>query len=187
MEPRYKIKTAPTFDPVSIEQLKWNLHIDQDDHYQDEYLLDIIRSTVEAIQLSIGRQIAQATYTGYLDDFADDIVITLGPVDSIVSIKYYNSSNELTTLDSSNYLLDNSELTARVRFLETPSVYGDRLNAVEIEFTNGWEDAASVPRDIKDAIILLASERYLNPENPGISTQQSAAERLLRNYRVQRY
>lgn len=190
--PRYKLKTAPTFDPISLDQLKRNLHIDLDNHDQDEYLQEIINSVIENVQSNIGRQIARATYTAYLDDFpAEDLKITLGPVAAISSVKYYNSSNVLTTMNSSKYLLDNVDYTGRLRFIETYTVYGDRLNGVEIEFTNGWADTASVPKDLRDALILLASDRYLNPENAmlnfGASIKQSAAEGLLRNYRVQRY
>jgi uncharacterized phiE125 gp8 family phage protein len=185
--PRYSLKTAPTFDPISLDQLKRNLHIDLDNHDQDEYLQEIINSVIANVQSNIGRQIARATYTAYLDDFpAEDLKITLGPVAAITTVKYYNSSNVLTTMNSSKYLLDNVDLTGRLRFIETYTVYGDRINGVEIEFTNGWADAASVPKDIRDALILLASERYLNPEN-AMSIKQSAAEQKLRNYRVQRF
>lgn len=190
--PRYKLKTAPAFDPVSLDPLKRNLHIDLDNHDQDEYLQEMLNSVIEDIQTSIGRQIARATYTAYLDDFPDgDLEITLGPVYQIASIKYYDVSDVQQTMSASDYLLDNVNLTARLRFINTYTVYGDRLNGVEIEFTTGWADAASVPKDIRDAIILLASERYLNPENAaqnfGFSLKQSAADQKLRNYRVQRY
>jgi uncharacterized phiE125 gp8 family phage protein len=190
--PRYKLKTAPTFDPITLDQLKRNLHIESDNHDQDEYLQEIINSVIENVQSNIGRQIARATYTAYLDDFpSEDLRITLGPVYQISSVKYYNSSDVLTTMSSAKYLLDNTELTGRLRFIETYTVYGNRLNGVEIEFTNGWADAASVPKDLRDALILLASDRYLNPENAmmnfGMSIKQNAAEHILRNYRVQRF
>jgi len=78
-----------------------------------------------------------------------------------------------------------------MRFLETYNVYSERLNGVEIEFTNGWATAAEIPKDLKDAIVLLATDRYLNPENQmlnyGMSVRQTAAERKLRKYRVQRF
>lgn len=196
-EPRYKLKTAPVFDPVSLDQLKRNLHIDLDDHSQDEYLTEILYSVIDGVQEDIGRQIARATYTMYVDYWPAldkygycDLLITLGPVSEISTVKYYNASNVLTTMTASDYQLDNVELTGRLRFLNTYDLY-DKMNAIEIEFTNGWTDAASVPKDISDAIILLSTDRYLNPENPalnfGFGTKLSVAERKLRKYRIQRY
>jgi len=188
--PRYKLKTAPTWDPVTVNALKRNLHIDAGNHDQDEYLQEILDSVVKEWQENNGRQIARATYTMYLDFYPgnDEVEITLGPVDEISSVKYYaDGATELTTVDTSKYQLDNVELTARLRFFESFTPDSDRMNVIEIEFTNGWDSAAEVPEDIKDIIILLGTERYLNPENQGVSTRQSAAERLSRNYRIQRY
>lgn len=188
MEPRYKLKTAATFEPVDINALKRNLHIL--DTNQDTYLQEILSAVIEKVQNSIGRQLARATYTGYLDDFPDDdvdVTITLGPVAAISSIKYYDSANALQTMDTADYQLDNIDLDARLRFSETYTVYEDKMNAVEIEFTTGWADAASVPKDLKDAIIWIASKRYLNPENAGKEIDLSPADNVLRNYRVQRY
>lgn len=194
-EPRYKIKTAPIFAPVSLNQFKRNLRIgtqDEADVTQDEYLQEILTRIIDQVQTDIGRQLARATWTLYLDDFPDeDLKITLGPVAAISSVKYYNSSNVLTTMDAADYVLDNIELTARLRFLNTYGVYTDRFNSVEIEFTNGWTSADDIPKDIVDAIVLMATDRYLNPENEninfGMSLKTKAAERLLRKYRVQRY
>src|SRR4030043_1542959 len=141
MEPRYKLKTAPIFEPVNISQLKRNLHIEDDDHDRDEYLQEILDAVVDDVQTAIGRQLCRATWTGYLDDFPEDeedLDITLGPVDAITTVKYYNTANVLTTMNVADYQLDNVELTGRLRFLNTYDVYADKLNAVEIEFTNGW-------------------------------------------------
>jgi len=194
-EPRYKLKTAPIFAPVELAQFKRNLRIgtqDEDDDSQDLYLQEILDNIIDEVQTDIGRQLARATYTMYLDDFPDtDLQITLGPVAAISTVKYYNSVNTPTTMSSADYLLDNVNLTARMRFLETYNVYSERLNGVEIEFTNGWATAAEIPKDLKDAIVLLATDRYLNPENQmlnyGMSVRQTAAERKLRKYRVQRF
>lgn len=194
-EPRYKLKTAPIFAPVELAQFKRNLRIgtqDEDDDSQDLYLQEILDNVIDEVQTDIGRQLARATYTMYLDDFpSGDLPITLGPVGAVNSVKYYNSSNVLTTMSSSDYLLDNVNLTARMRFLDTYNVFSERLNGVEIEFTNGWATAAEIPKDMKDAIILLATDRYLNPDNQmlnfGASVRQTAAERKLRKYRVQRF
>ncbi len=190
MEPRYKLKTAAAFDPVDINALKRNLHIVESDTTQDTYLQEILSAVIERVQNNIGRQIARATYTGYLDEFPDDgedLDITLGPVAAIASVKYYDSDNVLQTMAAADYQLDNIDYSARVRFTETYTLYEDKMNAIEIEFTTGWATANDVPKDLKDAIVWLATKRYLNPENAGKEIDLSPAESVLRNYRVQRY
>jgi uncharacterized phiE125 gp8 family phage protein len=196
IEPRYKLKTAPIFEPVTLEQLKRNLRIgtqDEPDDSQDALLQETLDMVIDQVQSDIGRQLARATYTAYMDDFpaSGDMKLTLGPVDAISSVKYYNNLNVLTTMAAADYLLDNVELTARLRFLNTYSVYGDRLNGVEIEFTCGWATAADIPKDLIDAVVLLATDRFLNPENPmlnfGTSIRVTRAERLLSKYKVPRF
>lgn len=189
-EPRYKIKTAPIFEPVALAEFKRNLHIgnqDAGDNAMDVYLQEILTGVIEGVQVDLGRQLARATYTLYLDEFPeDDFAVTLGPVEAITSVKYYNTASVLTTMAPADYQLDNIELTGRLRFLETYDLQADKMNAIEIEFTNGWVDAASIPKKLKDAVILMATDRYLNPEN-AINMKISAAENMLRGYRVQRF
>lgn len=196
MEPRYKLKTAPTFEPVTLEELKRNLRIgtqDEADETQDALLQEILDMVIDQVQDDTGRQLARATYLAYMDDFpaSGNMELTKGPVDAISSVKYYNNSNVLTTMNAGDYTLDNVELTARLRFLETYTVYSERLNGVVIEFTCGWATAAEIPKQLKDAVVLLASERFLNPENPGLNfgvgLRVTRAEQILAKYKVPRY
>lgn len=191
---KYKLKTAPSIIPISLNELKRNLHIMEADTDQDTYLGEIISGVVDIVQTDIGRQLCLATYTAYFDFYpaGDELELELGPVSGISSVKYYpDDATVPTTVIASDYQLDNAELTARLRFLNSFSPDTDRMNAVEIEFTTGWGSANDVPRGIKDALLLLCSDRYLNPENQmlnfGASIRQTAAERFLRNYRVQRF
>jgi len=192
MDLRYKLKTAPAFSPVSLAQLKRNLRIEHND--QDELLQELIDRAVASSQTATGSQYALSTFSLYLDDYPDndETEIDRGPVGIINSVKYYaQDASVLTTIDPVKYQLDNTELTSRLRFL-TPFVPDTaRMNVIEIEFTTGWPDAASVPKDLCEAIILRASEIYLHPENSDLnfrgSLQVKAAELKEVNYKIQRY
>jgi hypothetical protein len=109
-----------------------------------------------------------------------------------VAVRYYaDGVAEQQTVDPGNYQLDNTELTARLLFRERFSPDSSRLNSIEIEFTCGWENKAAVPKDILRALILLVSEGFLNPGNmslnQGSGLRTTAAMKLLRNYKVQRF
>jgi uncharacterized phiE125 gp8 family phage protein len=192
MDTRYKLKTAATLYPASLADLKRNLHIPVTDVEtdRDQLLQDLVYEAIIKSQKSTGRQYCPATYILYLDAYPDDdeLEITLGPVASITSVKYYEAGAvALTTVSSSKYQLDNSELTARLRFFESFTPDPDRMNPVEIEFINGWVAETGVPLDLKQAIILRATEAYLNPENQAASKWLTAAESKERNYKVTRY
>ena len=191
MDKRYKLKTAPVFAPVSVAELKRNLRIEHTD--QDEFLQELVTRAIAGSQIATGRQYARATYTLYFDEFPGyDVEIELGPVDAITSVKYLApGSTSLTTLDPAKYQLDNVDMTARLRFLESFTPDSERMNVVEIEFTTGWASAGMVPKDLCEAIILRASEAYMHPENKtlnfGMGLAIRAAEIKERNYKVPRY
>lgn len=200
MEKRYKIKTEPTEYPVSLDDVKRNLHIPvaDIDADRDDLLQDLIYDAVEASQNNTGRQYCPATYTLYLDEYPDDDLVEIekGPVISIESVKYYaEGATEMTVVDPADYQLDNAELTARLLFLETFTPDTDRLAPIEIEFTCGYapvgNQAAPVPYPLKQAVILRACGAYRNPENDaenfGMGRKIRAAEIKERDYKVQRY
>jgi uncharacterized phiE125 gp8 family phage protein len=194
MEIKYKLKTAPSIYPVTLTQLKNNLHVLPADTSQDAYLQELLYSAIDWAQARIGRQLCRATYTAYLSEFPSggDLLIHFGPVAAISTVKYYASGEvALTTMSSTLYELDNINLTAVLRFTEIPDLNTDKINPIEVEFTNGWSTAAEIPKKISDAIILYASERYLNPENRqanfGTSGRISAADNLLREFKPQRF
>ena len=191
MEPKYKLKTAPVIYPVSLNDVKRNLRIptDESDLDRDDLLQDLIYDAIQASQNATGRQYCRATYTAYLDEYPEgnEIELTLGPVAAITSVKYYaEDATELTTVDSAKYQLDNSELTARLKFLESFSPDSERFNAIEIEFTTGWATPAEVPADLKQAVILRSCESYVSPLNEA-GAKVKAAEIKEKNYRVQRF
>jgi uncharacterized phiE125 gp8 family phage protein len=189
---RYKLKTAPSFSPASVDELKRQLRIEHTD--QDTLLGEILERAVDASQNATGRQYARATYLGYLDNYPVDneIEIEKGPVDEIVAVKYLaQDAADYTPVSAANYQLDNTELSARLRFLEEFTPDADRMNVVEIEFTCGYQGAQSVPKELTEAILLRAAESYLHPENAnenfGMGLRTTAAITKEKNFKVSRY
>jgi len=187
---RYKLKTAPAALDI-LTEVKGNLRLLNEDH--DSLLTELIQAAVTEVENHIGRQLLRATYLGYLDSYPGEILeIHHGPVATIVAVKYYaDGASEQTTVDPVSYQLDDTELTARLLFKSRFSPDSSRLNAVEIEFTCGWENKAAIPKDILRALILLVSEGFLNPGNMslnfGMGLKTTVALMLLRNYKVQRF
>ncbi|MZP67225.1 MAG: hypothetical protein GT597_13890 [Bacteroidales bacterium] len=187
---RYKLSKAPLELDI-LAEVRNNLRLLNEDH--DALLTELISSAVTEVENHIGRQLLRATYLAYFDSYPGDVLeIHLGPVASVVAVRYYaDGVAEQQTVDPGNYQLDNTELTARLLFRERFSPDSSRLNSIEIEFTCGWENKAAVPKDILRALILLVSEGFLNPGNmslnQGSGLRTTAAMKLLRNYKVQRF
>jgi len=200
LEKRYRLDTAATAYPCTVDDLKRNLHIrtDDDDIDRDQLLQDLIYSAVEQSQNNTGRQYCQATFTLFLNEYPDGGVVEIekGPVIEILSVKYYASgATSLTTVDPADYELDNYEDTARLRFKEEFTPDGDMLNPIQIQYTAGYSalgaQVSAVPKQLKDAVVLRASSSYLNPGNDPENYQGSVkirrAEILEKDFKPQRF
>lgn len=178
------VYTAATEDPVTTAEMKAHSHIDTSD--DDAKIAALISAATEDTQSFLWRQLCTATFTLTLDRFpwSDYIDLPRPPLQSVTHVKYYDLSNTLQTLSSSDYEVDTSTEPGRIyidRSIGWPSVY-DRRNAVEIRFVAGYGAASAVPEMIRQSIFLKAAHWYENREAAIIGTIVSespiAAQRL---------
>lgn len=164
--------------------MKAHSHIDTSD--DDAKIAALISAATEDTQSFLWRQLCTATFTLTLDRFpwSDYIDLPRPPLQSVTHVKYYDLSNNLQTLSSSDYEVDTSTEPGRIyidRSTGWPSVY-DRRNAVEIRFVAGYGAASAVPEMIRQSIFLKAAHWYENREAAiiGVSVTESpiAAQRL---------
>ena len=113
------------------------------------------------------------------------------PLQSITSIKYYDTDGVQQTWSSSLYDVDIVSEPGRVSpsFGEIYPSTRQRFNAVEVEFVAGYGDAGSdIPNAIKHAMFLLIGEMYERREETIagtiISTVPFSAKNLLNPYRI---
>lgn len=100
-----------------------------------------------------------------------EIVLPLPPLQTVDSIKYYDATTGLlTTLDPSQYIVDNVSEPARI----TPApnttwpATQNRINAVEVTFTCGYGAAAAVPQGIKNWLLLRIGSLYENRQEVAV-------------------
>lgn len=158
-------------DIISLSDVKDHCYVtSSDDDTLLTRLLGAARRTAEKITW---RGIVKATYTQYLDTFpyGEQIIeLQKPPVPDVTSIKYYDPNGTLQTLSTDDYDVDLKSEPARI-FIDTdwPDVDDDRLNAVEIHFTAGYDaslndDFYKVPEDITTGMLLLIKHWYNNRE-----------------------
>jgi uncharacterized phiE125 gp8 family phage protein len=170
----YKQLEAPDTEPVTLSEAK--LHLRETGTDQDTLITSLIQTAREYVENKTGRALMPQTWDLYLDEFIDDDDIGMGieqeitiyrpPFSSLVHIKYTDYNGDLQTMDAADYQLDDNSEPARL----TPA-YGEIwpstleiLNAVNIRFIAGYQDADSVPAPIKSAMLLIIGHLFENRE-----------------------
>lgn len=149
------VATAASIFGVAFHQKPFN-------DLEDDLLEGIITAARMQAEQYQKRQLIEATYKLTLPCFSCAIPLLIHPVQSITSVKYYDTSNVQQTLDSSVYILDTDQKPAvlRLAYNQTyPSTYA-RPSAVEITFVAGYADETEVPAATKQAILMLAGTLY---------------------------
>tara|TARA_Y100000592_G_scaffold70966_1_gene110452 strand:- start:2738 stop:3292 length:555 start_codon:yes stop_codon:yes gene_type:complete len=153
---KLEIITQPTgTDIVSLNDAKEFLRVDHTD--EDTTITRLINAAVQHCQDYTGRHFVASNFNLYLDDFYN-CEFSTSPINSISSVKYYNASNELTTLATSKYWVDDKREPGRIHFDNPPDVYDDRFNGVIIAGSLG--EAPATP--IIHAVRMLVAHYYEN-------------------------
>lgn len=162
--------TAPTIEPVTLEQAKKQVGLSLDDGYHDELLGSLITAARQTVEARTNRAIINQTWDMVLDCFPyglEPIYIPKAPLSSITSIKHYDTSNVEQTIATSVYkVLTNREPgEVLLKYQQSwPALYSEAA-VVTIRFVAGYGATAStVPAALKQAILLLVTHWFNNRE-----------------------
>lgn len=187
-----KLYTPPAAEPVALANVKSHLRVDHGlDDTLIEGLITVARQEAEKITR---RALITQTWELVLDRFpCHEITAPLPPLQSVTSIKYYDTDGAEQTLDAAAYQVDTDSAPARI----IPA-YGliwpttrDQLNTVRIQFIAGYGDAdTNIPQAIKQWIMIRVATLYENRE--AIAQGQPVqdlkfVDGLLDEYRVIRF
>jgi uncharacterized phiE125 gp8 family phage protein len=162
---RYQLKTAPSVEPLSTEEVKIQSKVDLD--IDDEYIDGLIvmgRQYVEAFQ---NRALITQTWTAYFDTFptgaSSYFEIPLPPLQSVTSLKYLDTDGVQQTMSAALYRVDNRIEPGRIylEYQQSWPIARAVRNAIEIEFVCGYGDApTSIPAGTKHALMMLCAAWY---------------------------
>lgn len=164
---RVKMTTAPTVEPLAVNEVKEHLRIDHAD--EDDYLERLIEQARTYCEDVAQRALITRTYTVKLDWFPPSVFwLPYPPLLGVTSIKYTDDQGSQSTLSAANYTVDTHQEPGRVALKSTatwPSVTLADINGVEIIYTAGYgATAVSVPARYKQAMLLLVAHYYENRE-----------------------
>jgi len=180
---------APSVEPVVTADQKTWMRVDGTD--EDTLIGSLAAAARAYVEMATSRQCITATWVLKLKNFpAGDIVLPIFPLQSITSIKYYDSNDTQQTWSSSLYDVDTAMEPGRVRPVsgeDYPSDVRGYTDDIEITFVSGDGDAASdVPDGVLAAIKILAANWFENREanTPiGLTPVPMSLESLIWQYR----
>lgn len=195
--------TAPTSEPVTLQEAKSWARIDSSD--EDSLLSNLITVARQEAEKYLRSALMPQTWemtldvgTSALDDVLGDgfyefpinqlygtlpnvIALPYAPIQSITSVKYFDTANTENTYSSSNYTLD---AAGGRLMLNQSAVWASNMRpnaSAKIRYVAGYANGAAVPMAIRIAImnyVLLAYEQRgicENTTDPLIDMQKKLA------------
>jgi uncharacterized phiE125 gp8 family phage protein len=155
--------SLPATEPVSLAEAKLHLRIDHAD--EDVFILALISAARLHLEHVLGRAFITQGWLYLFDAWpaGHSVNLPLAPVQSIVSVKVYDSADVAETLSPALYLLDGLSVPPRL-VRRTPSAFakpGRPANGIEVSFISGHGSlAAEVPAPLRQAVLLLVAHWY---------------------------
>ena len=161
------LATAATLYPITIDELKIYLRIDDDTGYEDDLLDNIIYAATKNAEDITRRALLTQTWDYYLDGFpsGDSFKLPFGNLQSVTHVKYTNSASTETTMTvTTDYIVEtNGEQCGKIvlAYGKTwPSFTAYPSNPIVVRLVAGWTTVALVPFNIKAAILLICADMY---------------------------
>lgn len=170
---RLNLVTAPTVHALTVEEARIHLRLSASQGDTNE-LTRLICAAEERGEAATGRAYLTQTWELVLEDWpdADWIELPKAPLQSVTSVKYYDTAGVQQTWAATNYTVSApaGPRAARGRIglaygMTWPSLYGQTIGNVTIRFVAGYGAAASsVPDLLKVAALLELGTLYANRE-----------------------
>lgn len=177
-----RLITAPAIEPVTLAEAKLQCRVDTSD--EDASFTRWIQGAREQAEHLLERSLLPQTWECTQDRFgyaclvgveefipasgaripfeATRIVLPRPPVTAVTWVKYLDSTGAQQTLDPSYYVVDTDNEPGGITLAPGKSwpVTYNVPNAVRVRYTAGYADAASVPANIKNFILLLIGTMF---------------------------
>lgn len=166
-----RLITAPTQEPLTMEQVKQWLNVQFDDH--DALIQRLLKSGRQECEKFTGLALFPQVWDVFFDEFPTDggpLKIYPAPVLDVEGIFYGAGGDELA---AATYVLDAATRPTRIALANGaswPNVT-KAANTVRVRVRSGLVDpeaspeTGEVPEDLNDGILLMIGAGYLQREN----------------------
>lgn len=142
--------------PIPIDILKTRLRIDADE--DDVILTTLCIAAGEMIERELGIGLSSTTRTAKLDRWRR-FIPPVQPCSSVTSVTYYDTGNNLVTMSTDDWYVDQTDAALALEFLEAPAVREGTFPTVT--YVAGY---TTVPHALQQAIVALVGAWYANPD-----------------------
>lgn len=154
--------TPPAALPVTLQQARLQLQLDDDQIMNDARILGLIRSATRVAEHDLGRVLMPQTWEAVHDGFCGRLALGRWPVQSVQSVVYVDADGAPQTLDPGRYRLDVSEprgFVCPATGTQWPQA-ARQPDAVRVRFVAGYESAAAVPANVVQWILLHVEQAF---------------------------
>ncbi len=162
-----KVTVPPTAEPITLEEAKAQCKVDIAD---DDALITSLITAARVYCEKIGwRAYLTQTIQLWIDEWPSSGRISLPkpPLQSVTSIKYYDTADVEATLGTDVYAVDtiSEPGLAWLKYNQTwPTTLLREHHGICVTYVAGWTYAANVPQSEKQAMLLLVGHWYENRE-----------------------
>ena len=167
-----EIVDPPARLPISLSEAKAQLRVENSD--DDVIIARLINVAVAYTDVrgALGQAMITQKWGQWLpSNPPQSVPLTLGPVQAVNAVKYYDQDGALQTDDINNYQVFGTEFASKVGpkdGFSWPNAQ-DRQDAIKIEYEIGYGDTSSdVPDTIRHAMMMLIGHWYDNREQTGM-------------------
>lgn len=177
---RLSLKTPPAARALDWDTVRGHLRVDSSEE-QARVMGILVPAAEEWAESATGRQLITATWTYSFCEFPDDsddpIVLPKAPLQSVTSVKYYDTDGNLQTWASSNYdVIAPSGPKCGPGFIipkagvSYPLHYGEPYE-IAVEFVSGYGDEhTDVPAGLRQGMLMLVAEMFERRESGIVGT-----------------
>jgi uncharacterized phiE125 gp8 family phage protein len=169
-----QVVTAPTLDPLTLEEAKRHVRVDLEVTDEDDYLRTLLLAVKDWAEGETSKALLTQTLALRLDRFPSGrLHLPRPPLQSVTSVVYLDTNNVSQTLAASKYQVVGARVTpdahAPAGYVQPaygeswPSTYGVP-ECITITYQAGWLSAEAVPQRVKHAMLLMIGDLHTNRE-----------------------
>lgn len=159
-----RVTVHPTVEPLTVAEAKYHCKVDSSSTEETDYFSRLIWRARRIAENYTGLSFLTQTREITLDYFPCGIIeIPYGPVQSITSFKYFDTSGvEQTLVLNTDFRLDKKSNPARLQSINGWPTPNDQLNAVTIVYVAGYTNVGEdvLPEEAVEMIGKLVARLY---------------------------
>jgi uncharacterized phiE125 gp8 family phage protein len=187
-----QLVTPPAVEPVALAEAKAFMRAGHD--AEDNLILQLIASARQRVEAETGRALISRTWREVIDcwDMPGRIAangqqfrLPLPPLVSVLSVTIFDADDAGTVWDPAGYFVDTASDPGRITVRDGSfPVPGRAAAGIEIVFEAGYGDTPDdVPEALREAVLRLTADAYLNREGRTERPLPMAVQSLLAPYK----